>query len=288
MHKDRVRRILPGVHTPAAHGESPLAAATLLDVLRWRGLLYDCTDGLRAALATGQISGYCGFDPSAASLHVGNLVAIMALVHLQQAGHRPVILVGGGTGMIGDPSGKSTERQLMPAEVINANAEAIGAQLARFLDFSGPRAALVRNNATWLLPLGAIEFLREVGKHFSVNYMLAKDSVKTRLESGISFTEFAYMLLQADDFLELHRRDGVTLQVGGSDQWGNITAGIELIRRTTGRKRMRSPFRCSRPQQGRNSGRRRPAPCGSTRRSHRPTGSISSGSTPTIATSSAI
>jgi tyrosyl-tRNA synthetase len=180
------------------------------------------------------VSGYCGFDPTAASLHVGNLVAIMALVHLQRAGHRPVALVGGGTGMIGDPSGKSTERQLLPPDVIEANAHALGAQLERFLDFGGPRPALLRDNAAWLKPLGAVDFLRDVGKHFSINYMLGKDSVKTRLEGGISFTEFSYMLLQAYDFLELYRRDGVTLQLGGSDQWGNITAGIELIRRGAG------------------------------------------------------
>jgi tyrosyl-tRNA synthetase len=221
---------LPGV-TTSAHSA---AGSPVLAELTWRGLLYQHTEELGPALAARSVSAYCGIDPSAASLHVGNLVPIMGLVHLQRAGHRPVALVGGGTGMIGDPSGKSSERQLLPVDVIDANAHAIGVQLERFLDFGGARPALLRNNAAWLRSLGAVEFLRDVGKHFSVNYMLAKDSVKTRLEAGISFTEFSYMLLQAYDFLELYRRDGVTLQLGGSDQWGNITAGIELIRRTDG------------------------------------------------------
>jgi tyrosyl-tRNA synthetase len=158
----------------------------------------------------------------------------MGLVHLQRAGHRPVALVGGGTGLIGDPSGRASERPLADIGVIEANAEGIRKQLERFLDFTGPSAASMRNNADWLVQLGMVSFLRDVGKHFSINYMLAKESVKTRLEEGISFTEFAYMLLQAYDFLELQRRHGVTLQIGGSDQYGNITAGCELVRRTTG------------------------------------------------------
>ena len=206
----------------------------LLAELGWRGLLYDHTDRLADALAAGPVTGYCGFDPTADSLHVGSLIPVMGLLHLQRAGHRPVILVGGGTGLIGDPSGKSTERPLQSREQIAANAAALRAQLERFLDFSGPTAALVRDNAQWLAPLALVDFLRDIGKHFSINLMLAKDSVKSRLDSGISFTEFAYMLLQAYDFLELHRRDGVTLQLGGSDQWGNITTGIELIRRAVG------------------------------------------------------
>ena len=152
----------------------------------------------------------------------------------QRAGHRPVALVGGGTGLIGDPSGRASERPLADIAVIEANAEGIRKQLERFLDFTGSSAASMRNNADWLVPLGAVSFLRDVGKHFSINYMLAKESVKTRLDEGISFTEFAYMLLQAYDFLELQRRYGVTLQIGGSDQYGNITAGCELVRRTTG------------------------------------------------------
>jgi tyrosyl-tRNA synthetase len=211
-----------------------MSSHPLLDELTWRGLLYQQTDGLAAALAAGVISGYAGFDPTASSLHVGNLVPVMGLVHLQRAGHRPVVLVGGGTGLIGDPSGRATERQLSSLEDVAANAAAIRGQLARFVDFDGARGAVMRNNADWLTRLGAIEFMRDVGKHFTVNYMLQKESVKARLEGGISYTEFSYMLLQAYDFLELYRRDGVTLQLGGSDQWGNITAGIELIHRVEG------------------------------------------------------
>jgi tyrosyl-tRNA synthetase len=208
----------------------------LLEELAWRGLLYQQTEGLAAALAAGPVSAYCGFDPTAPSLHIGSLVPIMGLVHLQRAGHRPIALVGGGTGMIGDPSGRSTERQLNSREVVEANVRGIGAQLERFLEFSGPSAARLRDNADWLLPLHAVDFLREVGKHFTVNYMMAKESVKSRLEGGISFTEFSYMLLQAYDYLELYRREGATLQIGGSDQWGNITAGVELIRRVEGKE----------------------------------------------------
>jgi tyrosyl-tRNA synthetase len=206
----------------------------MIDELTWRGLLYQYTEAVLPALQAGTVTGYCGFDPTAPSLHVGNLVPVMGLVHLQRAGHRPVALVGGGTGLIGDPSGKPEERALATIEVIEENARGIRQQLERFLDFSGPRGALMRNNADWLLELPAIHFMRDVGKHFTVNYMIAKDSVKTRLDGGISYTEFSYMLLQAYDYLELHRREGVTLQLGGSDQWGNITAGIELIRRTVG------------------------------------------------------
>ncbi len=206
----------------------------LLDELHWRGLVYQHTDDLADALNAGVVSGYAGFDPTAPSLHVGNLVPVMGLVHLQRHGHRPVVLVGGGTGLIGDPSGRSTERQLASREVVAANANAILGQLERFMDFDGPNGAIMRDNADWLTKLGAIEFMRDVGKHFTVNYMLQKESVKTRLDGGISYTEFSYMLLQAYDFLELWRRDGVTLQLGGSDQWGNITAGIELIHRAEG------------------------------------------------------
>jgi tyrosyl-tRNA synthetase len=205
----------------------------LLEELRWRGLLNPHTEHAAEALAT-PITAYCGFDPTAPSLHVGNLVPVMGLVHLQRAGHRPIALVGGGTGMIGDPSGKSAERTLQTRETVESNTRAIATQLARFLEFGGANAARMRDNADWLLGLGAVEFLRDVGKHFTVNYMTAKESVKARMESGISFTEFSYMLLQAYDFLELNRRHGVTLQMGGSDQWGNITAGTELIRRTLG------------------------------------------------------
>ena len=213
-----------------------MTGTAYLDELAWRGLLVQHTEGAAAALARGQMTGYCGFDPTAPSLHAGNLVPIMSLVHLQRSGHRPMALVGGGTGMIGDPGGKSTERQLLTPEIVHANIAGISAQLARVLDFDGPRGALMRNNADWLCSLDLIGFLRDVGKHFTVNYMLQKDSVNTRIESesGISFTEFSYMLLQAYDFAELYRRDGVTLQVGGSDQWGNITAGTTLVRKLHG------------------------------------------------------
>ena len=206
----------------------------LLDELEWRGLLYQHTDEVGAALAEGQLSGYIGFDPTAPSLHIGTLLVIMLLVRLQRHGHRPVALVGGGTGLIGDPSGKTSERPLADADTVLANAEAIRRQLERFLDFSGPAAARMINNAEWLVDLRAVEFMRDVGKHFTVNYMLQKDSVQGRMDAGISYTEFSYMLPQAYDFLELRRRYGVRLQMGGSDQWGNITAGMELIRRSTG------------------------------------------------------
>jgi tyrosyl-tRNA synthetase len=206
----------------------------VLDELRWRSLVHQHTDGVADALAAGPVSAYIGFDPTGSSLHVGSLVPIMVLVHLQRHGHRPVALVGGGTGMIGDPSGKTSERQLLTTEQVEENARGIHAQLERFLDFAGPSAARMRDNAAWLTPLHLVDFLRDVGKHFTVNYMLQKESVRSRMEAGISFTEFTYMLLQAYDFLELQRRDGVTLQLGGSDQWGNITAGIELIRRMDG------------------------------------------------------
>ena len=208
---------------------------SLLDELSWRGMVYQHTDGLPDALATDSVSAYAGFDPTASSLHVGHLVPVMGLAHLQRAGHRPIALVGGGTGMIGDPSGKTAERQLVSEEEIESNSRSIEKQLRRFLDFDGTHAARMRDNAAWLRPLKAVEFMRDVGKHFTVNYMLAKDSVQSRIEGGISFTEFSYMLLQAYDFLELHRREGVTLQIGGSDQWGNITAGLELIRRVAGK-----------------------------------------------------
>ena len=208
---------------------------SLLEELSWRGLVYQHTDGLVDALATGEVSAYAGFDPTASSLHLGHLVPVMGLAHLQRAGHKPVALVGGGTGMIGDPSGRTSERQLLSEDEIVGNARAIEAQLSRFLDFNGAHAARMRDNAAWLRPLKAVEFMRDVGKHFTVNYMLAKESVQARIEGGISFTEFSYMLLQAYDFLELYRREGVTLQIGGSDQWGNITAGMELIRRVEGK-----------------------------------------------------
>ena len=208
--------------------------SAVLDELGWRGLVHQHTEGLPAALAKQSVSAYCGFDPSASSMHVGNLIPVMGLMHLQRGGHRPFVVVGGGTGLIGDPSGKTAERQLYATETVEENARALRTQLEHFLDFTGSHAAQMRNNADWLIPLGAVDFMRDVGKHFTVNYMLAKESVQARIESGISYTEFSYMLLQAYDYRELFLRDGVTLQVGGSDQWGNITAGMELIRRTAG------------------------------------------------------
>jgi tyrosyl-tRNA synthetase len=205
-----------------------------LDELAWRGLLSQSTESAAAALATSSTAGYCGFDASGSSLHIGHLVPVMGLTHLQRAGHRPIALVGGGTGMIGDPSGKSAERNLLTLEQVAENSAGIQGQLERFLDFSGAFAARLCNNAAWLMPLSLVAFLRDTGKYFSVNTMLAKDSVRSRLETGISYTEFSYMLLQAYDFLELNRREGVTLQLGGSDQWGNITAGTELLRKAAG------------------------------------------------------
>ncbi len=207
---------------------------SLLAELTWRGLLYQHTEPLVAALSAGVVTGYCGFDPTAPSLHVGNLVPVMGLAHLQRAGHRPIVLIGGGTGMIGDPSGKTSERQLNTPEIVAANSRAIQSQLEKFLEFGEPHGAIMRDNAEWLLEMGAVEFMRDVGKHFTVSYMMQKESVRTRMEEGISYTEFSYMLLQAKDFLELYRRAGCTLQIGGSDQWGNITAGIELVRRVEG------------------------------------------------------
>ena len=209
----------------------------VFEEFQWRGMLYDASEGLHEALASQSMTGYIGFDPTAASLHVGSLLPIMGLARLQQHGHTPIALVGGGTGMIGDPSGKTAERQLLSKEQIEYNLEGIKAQLSLFLDFEikTNRATLI-NNADWLLSASMVDFLRDVGKHFTVNYMLAKESVKRRYEEGegISFTEFSYMLLQAYDFLVLHDRFGCTLQMGGSDQWGNIVAGTELIRKMRG------------------------------------------------------
>ncbi|MBN1120013.1 MAG: tyrosine--tRNA ligase [Anaerolineae bacterium] len=209
-------------------------APNLIEELRWRGLLYDITEGVEDVVKKEKIAGYIGFDPSADSLHVGSLLPIMVLVHMQRHGHTPIALVGGGTGMIGDPSGKTKERQLLSLEQIDHNLEGIHAQLEMFLAFEGvDNPAVMVNNGDWLRELNFIEFLRDVGKRFTVNYMLSKESVKTRLESeeGISFTEFCYMLLQSYDFLTLYRDYGCTFQFGGSDQWGNITAGAELIRK---------------------------------------------------------
>jgi tyrosyl-tRNA synthetase len=207
----------------------------LLAELEWRGILQATTPGLPARLAADpSIAGYIGFDPSADSLHIGHLIPIFGLLRLQRFGGRPVALVGGGTGMIGDPSGRSSERNLLDRATLEHNVGAIRGQLERFLDFAPGSGAILVNNLDWLGELSLVDFLRDTGKHFTVPYMLAKDSVQTRLERGLSFTEFSYMLLQAYDFWHLHRAFGVELQMGGADQWGNITAGLELIRRTAG------------------------------------------------------
>jgi tyrosyl-tRNA synthetase len=202
--------------------------------LQWRELVYDSTEGLPEMLEREPMTAYNGFDATAASLHVGHLLPVVSLARLQRFGHRPIALVGGGTGLIGDPSGKSAERQLLTFEQVEENSVGIRHQLERFLDFgAGTASALMVNNIEWLRPTGLLDFLRDVGKHFTVNYMMAKDSVKRRLvaEEGISFTEFSYQLLQAYDYLVLHDRYKCNLQTGGSDQWGNITAGVDLVRK---------------------------------------------------------
>jgi tyrosyl-tRNA synthetase len=211
--------------------------ATLLETLTARGMVHDATPALGSRLTEGPVTAYVGFDPTADSLHVGNLVPVMALAWLQRLGGRPLVLVGGGTGLVGDPSGKRAERPMLAPETVEANGVALRAQLERFFRFGVAQSdAALLNNAEWLAPLGLLEFLRDAGKHFTVSYMLQKDTVKSRLDSGISFTEFAYMLVQAYDFAHLARTQGCELQMGGSDQWGNITAGIELGARRDGSK----------------------------------------------------
>lgn len=216
----------------------PVDGEALLAELAERHLVHDHTDRALLAERLGAPTPlYCGFDPTADSLHIGNLQSIMLLRRFQAAGHPPFALVGGATGMIGDPGGRTDERQFLAPEVLDSNREAIWVQLQRFLDFEpGPGAATLVDNRSWTEPVGVLEFLRDVGKFVTVNTMLAKDSVRSRIEreSGISFTEFSYMLLQANDFLVLHRDRGVDLQVAGSDQWGNITAGVDLVRRRLG------------------------------------------------------
>jgi tyrosyl-tRNA synthetase len=215
------------------------SGAELIAELTERGLRQDSTDpdALQERLDQGPVTLYCGFDPTADSLHIGNLQSIMLLRRFQLAGHRPIALVGGATGMIGDPSGRSSERQFLDEAVLDRNREAIGAQLQRFLDFgTSENPALLVDNRTWTQDMGVLEFLRDVGKYVTINTMLARDSVRSRMdrEAGISYTEFSYMLLQANDFLTLHRDHGCELQVAGSDQWGNIAAGVDLVRRRSG------------------------------------------------------
>jgi tyrosyl-tRNA synthetase len=215
--------------------------------LEWRGLVSQSTDRAALAdhLASAPVTLYCGFDPTADSLHLGSLVPLLALRRFQLAGHRPIALAGGATGFIGDPSGRTAERSLQTAEVIAARVKVLRVQMERFLDFSGANPAILADNLDWTADVGVLDFLRDVGKHFPVNQMLARESVAARLESGgLSFTEFSYQLLQSLDFLELHRRFGCTLQVGGNDQWGNITAGLDFMRRVDGShgQAMTSPY----------------------------------------------
>lgn len=206
-----------------------------VDELRWRGMIHDMSPGTEEQLAKEMTSAYVGIDPTADSLHIGHLVSIMMLKHFQLAGHRPIALVGGATGMVGDPSGKSQERNLLDEATIRHNQECIKKQLLKFLDFEkGENAALMVNNYDWMKDFSFLDFVREIGKHITVNYMMAKDSVKSRLETGLSFTEFSYQLVQGYDFLFLFEHHSCRLQMGGSDQWGNITTGTELIRRKTG------------------------------------------------------
>jgi tyrosyl-tRNA synthetase len=208
----------------------------LVDELKWRGLLHDIMPGTAELLEKEQVTGYVGFDPTADSLHIGNLVPIMLLVHLQRAGHKPLALVGGATGLVGDPTGRSTERNMLSVDEINHNLACQRKQLEKFLDFSEalPNRAEIVNNYDWFKEFDFLGFIRDVGKHLPINYMLAKDSVKNRLENGMSFTEFCYQLIQGYDFVHLYQQMGCKLQMGGSDQWGNITTGTEMIRRMHG------------------------------------------------------
>lgn len=212
-----------------------LCAMNFVEELKWRGMLHDIMPGTEELLSKEIISGYIGFDPTADSLHVGHLMQIMTLVHFQRAGHRPIALVGGATGMIGDPSGKSEERNLLSEESLFHNQACVKNQLEKFLDFSAEKnPAEIVNNYDWFKDFSLLDFMRKVGKHLTVNYMMAKDSVKKRLETGISYTEFTYQLIQGYDYYYLWKHKGAKLQLGGSDQWGNITSGTELIRRMEG------------------------------------------------------
>ncbi|HHG83980.1 MAG TPA: tyrosine--tRNA ligase [Bacteroidetes bacterium] len=218
---------------------------TLIEELRWRGLIHQLTPGTEEFLADNKAIGYVGFDPTAPSLGIGNLVPLMLLVHFQRHGHQPIALVGGATGRIGDPSGKSEERNLLSEEQLEFNLVKMRDQLARFLDFdTQENPAVMANNYDWFNNMKVLDFLRDVGKHLTVNYMLSKDSVKSRMETGISFTEFSYQLIQGYDFYHLHKNMGCHLQFGGSDQWGNITAGTELIRRMMGHEEKVYAFTC--------------------------------------------
>jgi len=227
-----------------------LFTMNFVEELKWRGMIHDMTPGLEEQLSKEMTTAYVGIDPTADSLHIGHLVSVMMLKHFQVAGHRPIVLIGGATGMIGDPSGKSKERNLLDETTLRHNQEAIRNQLAHFLDFSEvtPNGALMVNNYDWMKEFSFLQFIRDIGKHITVNYMMSKDSVKTRLSSdakeGMSFTEFSYQLVQATDFLELYRKYNCRLQMGGSDQWGNIITGTELIRRKLGHKAQTFALTC--------------------------------------------
>jgi tyrosyl-tRNA synthetase len=208
----------------------------MIEELKWRGMLHDIMPGLEEQMEKEVTTAYVGFDPTADSLHIGNLVPVMLLVHWQRAGHRPMALVGGATGMVGDPSGKTSERQFLDVDVMNHNLSCQKAQLEKFLDFSGKNAAVVVNNIDWFSGMSFLDFIRDVGKHITVNYMMSKESVKNRLEGGMSFTEFSYQLVQGYDFYHLWKEENCMVQMGGSDQWGNIVTGTELIRKKGGGK----------------------------------------------------
>jgi tyrosyl-tRNA synthetase len=265
----------------------------IYEELQWRGLLADCTDTeqLTQRLARKPITLYCGFDPTADSLHAGHLVPLLALRRFQNAGHFPIAVAGGATGSIGDPSGKSQERQLLTKDQITANVACVRPQLGRLLDFENKtNPARLVDNADWTAQVTYLDFLREIGKHFSVNQMVAKESVRARMEDrevGISYTEFSYMLLQSFDFYHLCREYDCELQIGGSDQWGNITAGIDLVRKKLGRPAFGLTLPLITKPTAPSSARRSPAPSGSIRRRPASIASTSSGSTPTTATWSA-
>jgi len=208
----------------------------LIQELKWRGLLQDIMPGTEEHLLKNKVTGYIGFDPTADSLHIGSLIPIILLMHLKKAGHKPIALVGGATGMVGDPSGKTDERNLLDEKTLNKNIDGIKKQISKFLDFEEKDGAILLNNFDWVGKMSFLEFIRDVGKHLTVNYMMAKDSVKKRIETGISFTEFSYQLIQGYDFYHLYKNHNCTLQMGGSDQWGNITTGSELVRRMDGGK----------------------------------------------------
>jgi len=212
-----------------------MSKINFVEELKWRGMLHDIMPGTEELLNKEIVAGYIGFDPTSDSLGVGNLVQIMMLLHFQQAGHKPIALIGGATGMVGDPSGKSAERNLLSEDILAHNLSCVKKQLEKFLDFNAStNAAEIVNNYDWFKNISFLDFIRDIGKHISINYMLAKDSVKSRLETGMSFTEFTYQLVQGYDFLHLYHNNGVKLQMGGSDQWGNIVTGTELLRRKSG------------------------------------------------------